>query len=239
MKLGVKKHSVALCLNLLLQRPLTPELPFYPGRPPPRGRAFRGGPTGRSLQLVLCVGPHRPPVPSSNSQVCPVRGGPPDVRPPVPCGGAPCQTGPRMCTCGGQVQELLGAAPLPGQRVSGEGGGPTGCQGMEATLPTTQGVQGVSTSRERDPREPGDGEGGRGGSRGVAGGRGRGGDGGVGSRHDADGFPFPLIFLHLSPSLSFVWRYGGKEIEEPYWDRPFLSGTGCGHVREKPPLTFR
>ena len=92
-----------------------------PGEPPPRGRAFRGGPTGRSLQPVLCVGSHLSPVPSNYSQLCPQWGGPPDARPLVPCGGVPCQAGPRMYICGGQVQKLLGshlsqANVCPGKR---------------------------------------------------------------------------------------------------------------------------
>ena len=117
-----------------------------PGRPPSRGRAFRGSPARCFLQPVLCMGPYRPPVPSGSSLVCPLRRGPPDVQPPVPCRVVPRQAGPCKCTCGGQVQELPGTAPLPGQRALGEEGGPTGGQGVEVTLPTTQGAQGVSPS---------------------------------------------------------------------------------------------
>ena len=46
-------------------------------------------------------------------------------------------------------------------------------------------------------------------------GRGQRGGGDVGSRRNADGFLFPLFLFRLSLSLSFVWRYGGKETGEP------------------------
>ena len=57
------------------------------------------------------------PAASGSSQVRPLRRKPPDARPPVPRQGMLGQAGPCVCTRGGQVQELLGAAPLPGQCV--------------------------------------------------------------------------------------------------------------------------
>ena len=55
-----------------------------PCGPPLGGRVLQGGPAGCLLQPALCVGPRRPSVPSGSPQVCPLQGGPPGVRPPVP-----------------------------------------------------------------------------------------------------------------------------------------------------------
>ena len=94
-----------------------------------RGLAWRASATRSSLprrpdRTLFAASAARggtpPPSTQSNSLVCPLQGGPPDVRPLAPSGGVPGQAGPRVCTRGGQAQKLLGIAPLPGQRVPGE-----------------------------------------------------------------------------------------------------------------------
>ena len=63
-----------------------------------------------------------------------------------------------MCTCGGQAQKLLGTAPLPGQRVPGEEGGPTGGQGWRSPSPPRRERRASAPPEDETPESPVTGE---------------------------------------------------------------------------------